>query len=199
MKGEVITRGASGRWEAMERARIAIIGLAFALAALMVCSPLLVESAHAYSFTGYKMPKAIQTIYHGAGVSGKYKTALDSACAAYTKKTKVSLKKAAGANVVWQAKVANYGNTKWEGLTTINKANSNKVIASCESKVNTRYVSGKNSSYLAVLWMHELGHGWGLGHVPINKYVMYTNVATPYAGGVRTLTGDEIAGINKRY
>lgn len=57
------------------------------------------------------------------------------------------------------------------------------------------YSAGKK----ALVAMHEFGHGLGLEHATSNESVMYSCPACAYNNGTRTLTADDISGVNSRY
>jgi predicted Zn-dependent protease len=64
------------------------------------------------------------------------------------------------------------------------------------------YLPSSSNSHvprLKVVWLHELGHSIGLGHVSTLKRVMYTSASDAYFAGVTSLTSDEIAGVNSIY
>lgn len=99
----------------------------------------------------------------------------------------------------WKAYAADYGATGWEGQSQWNVVLGSTRSAS--SKLNTRYLStGMPFDRLKVVWLHELCHVWGLGHVSGINHVMYQSASDAYLrGGVRTLTSDEKNGINNLY
>jgi hypothetical protein len=70
---------------------------------------------------------------------------------------------------------------------------------SAHSTVDRHYVSGKTTVNITVIWLHELGHGLGLAHVTPVARVMHNPASGAYNAGVRNLTSDEVAGIDKKY
>lgn len=86
----------------------------------------------------------------------------------------------------------------WEGITYTTWDSSNK-LTSAISQLNKHYCDNYADATKRVVWLHELGHGWGLGHVTATKRVMYKSASGAYKAGVRALTSDEINGINALY
>lgn len=154
------------------------------------------NQAHAYALNGSKWAKASQTIQI-SDISGKYKNALNLAVIDYSSNTDVTLKTSTKKQK-WTAEVSNYGKTGWEGISEWSLSKTN-YVTKATSKVNKYYASGYSTECLKVLWDHELGHVWGLGHVMNSKRVMYISASKAYKEGVRALTSDEKKGINRLY
>lgn len=93
----------------------------------------------------------------------------------------------------------NYGATGWEGHNEWNCLFANTT--SSVARVNDYYAANliSNAARIKMIWLHEVGHGLGLGHVSTVARVMYTSASGAYNAGVRTLTSDEIKGINALY
>ena len=156
--------------------------------------------AMAYTTSGSKWSARSQTVsFYQTSVKGNYLSGLRQAAANYNASTDARVTLTATLRGgKWSAIAQNYGATGWEGQSTWYK--SGGVTTKATSKVNIKYAASFNAARMKVLWLHELGHVWGLGHVSSIRHVMYTSASAAYLnGGVRSLTSDEIAGINKLY
>lgn len=169
--------------------------LLVAVAALLVTA----EPSSAYTDGGCKWSSS--TLYLDARyANGDYRTALTQATSNYTAATQVNLY-VSGSGNSFHAENASYGANGWEGYTDWNCLNFGRK-SSATSRLNMYYLDGSSvtTGRRKVVWLHELGHGLGLGHVPSIYHVMYQSASQAYLnGGVRSLTSDEIAGINSWY
>lgn len=179
-----------------------IFAIALALIFSLGASFLLLPSqpAYAYTLSTSRWSSGTRQIDgQRSSVKDNYLESLKQAAANYNSSTDVSLKvitSIRGGN--WHAKVYAYGNTGWEGRSTwfLNGGKTSSAV----SEINATSASTYTVARLKVLWLHELAHVWGLGHVPSMKRVMYASASDAYLyGGVRSLTSDEIAGINSLY
>lgn len=176
------------------RNRVGMIAVAFAAVEAMVAIP---TAAQAYTTTGQKWGNANLRIYV-ATTSGDYRTSINQASSNYTSSTDVNLTNTTDGGPAFSAANTNAGATGYEGHTDWNYVGGRTTSA--HSILNTYYLSGAPVARLKVVWLHELGHGLGLNHVSGTNRVMYTSASTAYtSGGVRSLTSDEISGINALY
>lgn len=103
------------------------------------------------------------------------------------------------ASCPFKASLVNNSSVSWEGIT-YTKWNSSNRLTSAISQLNKHYCGNYADARKRVVWLHELGHGWGLGHVTSKKCVMHKSASTAYtSGGVRALTSDEVNGLNALY
>lgn len=174
-----------------------IVGL-IGSCAVMVCIGMLGSApASAYVKNGCKWPASNLTIQVNSSVTGKYSTALANAAANYRNSTDLNLYTSTTKRGSFQADVANYGADGYEGFTNV--ACPLGVTTNASSRVNTHYLSSAVTARVQVVWLHELGHAIGLNHVTSTARVMYTSATTAYNNGVRSLTSDEVNGVNSIY
>lgn len=123
--------------------------------------------------------------------SGNYRTALGHAVFEINQQTKVSFKWTTNTNYAWKAYSCMFGRTGWEGQAGWQLSNGRTKFAS--SALNITYLpSSLPLDRLKVVWLHELSHVWGLGHVKGINHVMNESASLAYLrGGVKTLTSDE--------
>ncbi|MDO5083631.1 MAG: matrixin family metalloprotease [Arachnia propionica] len=152
-------------------------------------------ASHGYTATGCRWGTKSPTI-STRNVHGKYSTAFYSAQSNINARTPVTLNTTAD-GALWWAWNGNYGSSGWEGLSSWG-CRSGKVTGG-NSRVNNTYLAGAPSGQIKVVWLHELSHVFGLGHVNSKKRVMYTSASEAYKNGVRSLTSDEIAGYRHLY
>lgn len=137
---------------------------------------------------------------NSSGVSGSYLSGLTSAISNYNIRTDVTLTRTTASGPVFTARTSNYGATGWEGRAQVNCLSGKASTRSASSQINTHYVkSSAPLNRIKVLWLHELGHSLGLGHVSSKYRIMYPQAVVPYNNGVTALTTDEINGINALY
>ena len=155
-------------------------------------------SAAASTTSGSKWGSPTQKISASA-ISGTFETAMGNAVFEINQQTDVNFSWTDSTSPSWKSYAADYGATGWEGQSQWNVVLGSTRSAS--SKLNTRYLStGMPFDRLKVVWLHELCHVWGLGHVSGINHVMYQSASDAYLrGGVRTLTSDEKNGINNLY
>ncbi|WIE80943.1 matrixin family metalloprotease [Curtobacterium sp. MCSS17_016] len=166
---------------------------ALALTAALIAIP---NAAQAYAYENSSWGNANLRIYM-ASTSGKYRTAINQASANYTSATDLNLTNTTTGGPSFSAADVNNGADSYEGWTDWTPVAGRTVSA--HSTVNRYYVSGKTTANLKVIWLHELGHGLGLAHVGPVARVMHNPASGAYNAGVRNLTSDEVAGINKKY
>ncbi len=170
---------------------------AFVVGTLIVFAAQL--DANAYTTTGCKWGSGtikVDTRY----VNGHFFTAIKQAISNYTSATDVTMSYVDASGPGLKAQNADYGYTGWEGRADWTCALGRYIGVT--AKINMTYLPGTSSTdvpRLKVVWLHELGHSIGLGHVSTVKRVMYTSASTAYSNGVRSLTSDEIAGVNALY
>lgn len=170
---------------------------ALVLGSLMVFSAQL--NANAYSTNGCKWGSAtikVDTRY----VNGKFFTAIKQAISNYTSATDVTMSYVDASGPGLKAENGDYGYTGWEGQASYTCALGRFIGVT--ARLNMTYLPSSSASHvprLKVVWLHELGHSIGLGHVSTLKRVMYTSASAAYSAGVRSLTSDEIAGVNSIY
>ncbi len=168
-------------------------GSALALGAALIAIP---TAAQAYAYENSSWGNANLRIYM-ATTSGNYRTAINQASANYTSATDLNLTNTTTGGPKFSAADVNNGADGYEGWTDwIQVAGRTQ---SAHSTVNRHYVASKTVANLKVIWLHELGHGLGLAHVGPVARVMHDPATGAYNAGVRNLTSDEIAGINKKY
>jgi predicted Zn-dependent protease len=179
---------------ATKRRRLGITAAsALALAAALIAIP---NAAQAYAYEGPSWGNANLRVYM-ATTSGTYRTAINQASANYTSATDVNLTNTTTGGPAFSAADVNNGKDGYEGFTTWNAPTGRTVSA--HSIVNRSYLAGRATANIKVVWLHELGHGLGLAHVTPLARVMNTSATDAYNAGVRNLTSDEVAGINKKY
>lgn len=173
------------------------------LAALLVLSLVMLAAAarpaNAYATTGCRWGSSVVRI-DTRYVNGYFFTAIKEAIANYSNSTDLTVSYEDNAGPNFTARNASYGYTGWEGLNTTSCFLG--TMWTSDAKLNMAYLAGATSSEiprLRVVWLHELGHGFGLGHVASSSRVMYTSASSAYFNGVRYLTSDEINGINSIY
>ncbi len=181
---------------AQSRIFLAMVAL---IAAITLSLSMMPQSAFAYTKLGGRWASATQKICVTPTVTGAYKTQLKNAIANYTAFTDATMSASTSTSVPWKASVVNKSSVSWEGVTYTTKNSSNRYTYA-SSQLNKYFCDKYKDGVKKVVWLHELGHGWGLGHVSSVKRVMYTSASKAYSsGGVRALTTDEIAGINALY
>lgn len=170
------------------------MGLLLGLLLLLSSPP---QTANAYTTTGCKWSTKninIDIRY----VNGNFRTAIKSAITNYYNSTDVKPRAVDASGNSFTARNASYGANGWEGYATWTCVLGNTL--SVDAKLNMYYLSGTEPvTRLKVVWLHELGHGFGLDHVTNNKRVMYTSASQAYFNGVTALTSDEVNGINYLY
>lgn len=190
----------SGRFKDPSRAS-SRRGLALAFVSILIAAIAIVvpaSTASAYTTTGCKWGNTTLRINYSY-VASQYTTGLSSAKNNYNSSTPVlSLSLTTSSGPSWTAATSNYGNTGWE-------AHANWTCAfgktsNCSMRMNQYYLNGTEPwQRHKVIWAHEMGHCLGLGHVSTVARVMYTSATAAYNAGVRSLTSDEINGINAIY
>lgn len=171
---------------------IAAGSLASLAATLGVAAP-----ADAYTLTGCHWPAtAIQINYQNVP-AGNYVTAINAAAGNYYSNTDAKVTTTLASGPSFTAKAGNYGADGYEGYT--NWVCPFGSTTSADARLNSYYLSGAPVARLKVVWLHEIGHGLGLNHVSGTGYVMYSSASVAYNNGVRSLTFDEVAGINSLY
>lgn len=152
-------------------------------------------TSHGYTTTGCRWGTKSPTI-STRNVHGTYNSALYSARSNINARTPVTLN-TTYEGALWWAWDGSYGSSGWEGISSWS-CRSGKVTGA-NSRVNETYLAGAPSGQIKVVWLHELSHVFGLGHVNSKKRVMYTSASEAYRNGVRSLTSDEIAGYRNLY
>lgn len=172
--------------------------ISVAVIAALCVSFLLPNPALAYTTSGHKWRSSTRNVLILSSVTGGYKTQLISAITNYNAIRDIKLSTTSIANCPWKASLVRNTSADWEGITYTKWDTSNKLtFAACQ--LNRHYCDKYADAKKKVVWLHELGHGWGLGHVASTKRVMYKSASGAYKAGVRTLTSDEINGINALY
>ena len=184
-------RPAPARWRA--RATAVIAGALSLTGVGAVLSP---AAANAYTLEGIEWNASSLRI-NDSGVSGNYASGLQAAVNDYSATQAPSLSLTTASGPTFTARVANYGNTGWEGQTT--SVSVLGYVTSANSKLNSYYLSGAGWIRDSVVWAHELGHALGLGHVAGLHHVMYKSASAAFDDGVTGLTADEVNGINYIY
>lgn len=180
------------------KSKIPLVAIALIVAIALSLSTMS-QSAFAYTKSGGKWASSTQKVCVTPSVTGAYKTQLKNALANYTAFTDVTMSASTSTSVPWKACTVNKSSVSWEGITYTTKNSSNRYTYA-SSQLNKHFCDNYKDGVKKVVWLHELGHGWGLGHVSSVKRVMYTSASKAYSsGGVRALTTDEIAGINALY
>lgn len=174
--------------------RIVRTGTVAALA--VVLAAVGVAPANAYTTTGCDWG-TIHIKVDGSYSNGAFSTALSQAISNYYNSTVLYLTRQDSSGNSFKALNTNYGATGWEGNTSWSCLFG--TTHSAQAKLNQYYLQSAPTARLKVVWLHELGHGLGLGHVSSAYRVMYTSASTAYNNGVRSLTSDEINGINTIY
>jgi len=176
------------------RRRIGVLSAAAtAVAVGLIAIP---NVAQAYAYENSSWGNANLRIYV-ATTSGKYRTAINQASSNYTSATDLNLTNTTTGGPSFSAADVNNGADGYEGWTDWSAPVGRTISA--HSTVNRHYVSGKTTANIKVIWLHELGHGLGLAHVTPVARVMHNPATGAYNAGVRNLTSDEVAGINKKY
>ncbi len=177
------------------RRRIGITAAsALALAAALIAVP---NAANAYSLHGYKWPDRNLRIYMNTTSTGNFRNAINQASSNYTSSTDVNLTNTTAAGPRFSARDYNAGATDYEGWTDV--IHPGGRVESAQSMLNRYYLGSAPVAQLKIVWMHELGHGLGINHVSNTVRVMHNPATAAYKAGVRYLTADDIAGINKLY
>lgn len=170
---------------------------ALLLGSLMVFSAQV--NASAYTTNGCKWGSAaikVDTRF----VNGRFYTAIKQAISNYTAATDVTMSYVDASGPGLKAENGDYGYTGWEGQASWSCALGRFIGVT--ARLNMTYLPSTSNSHiprLKVVWLHELGHSIGLGHVSTLKRVMYTSASAAYSAGVTSLTSDEIAGVNSIY
>jgi predicted Zn-dependent protease len=163
----------------------------------MVAVFLLPAPAQAYTTTGCKWSTGTLRI-DIRYVNGNFRTGINQAISNYNSSTDVTLSGVDSSGPAWTAEHAGYGATGWEGHSSW-QCLLGKTLNS-QMQLNTYYLGGTTpAARLKIVWAHEMGHSLGLSHVSTLQRVMYTSASDAYNAGVRSLTSDEINGINSLY
>lgn len=174
-------------------------GMVFVVSCLLSLSILLVPvPAYAWTTSGSHWNGSTQRISL-VQLYGNYQAGVVNAISSIDSKTDVHFSFTTASGPSWTARVNNYGNTGWEGQSTWSYYLG--ATHSGDSKLNMYYLNPNTPvARLKVVWLHELCHVWGLGHVDSINSVMYKSASDAYTrGGVRDLTSDEINGMNALY
>ncbi|OZG56501.1 hypothetical protein AEAE_0989 [Aeriscardovia aeriphila] len=176
---------------------------------LGVSSAIPTHSAYAYSTYPAKWDSSIQMIRAYGDVSGVYSTALNQAIDNYNTQTHVHLSRNNNGKMLAQARY--YGGTNWIGFkdgsqNVAGYTNSDadkyprKRITWADVMLNKSIIRPSTPiGKVRLIWLHELGHAWGLGHSDYVHTVMYANADQSYKSGVEYLTTDDVRGINSKY
>lgn len=167
---------------------VLVATVAFAMAGL--------GPASAYTTTGCDWG-TLNINVDGSYTSGYFSTGLDQAISNYYGSTNLYLRRQNSSGNSFTAQNSNYGATGWEGNT--NWSCFFGTTNSATARLNMYYLQSAPTARLKVVWLHELGHGLGLGHVSSAYRVMYTSASAAYNNGIRSLTSDETSGINALY
>lgn len=179
-----------------KRSRMRLITALFAAVVLAAVNAAVTAPANAYTTTGCKWPTGNLGVRNTLG-AGTTRDALTAALNNYTVGTDVNLTQTSNNNEPFRTESYNYGATGWEGQSSWGCTAG--ITYSNLAKLNSYYLSTAPEGQKRVVWLHELGHGLGLGHVTTVARVMYTSASSAYGAGVRNLTSDEVAGINALY
>lgn len=166
--------------------------------AILCMSILLPSSAFAYTKSGHTWRSSNRSVLILSSVTGSYRTQLISAITNYNSIRDIKMSTTSSTSCPWKASLVRNKSVSWEGITYTTWDSSNK-LTSAISQLNKHYCDNYADATKRVVWLHELGHGWGLGHVTATKRVMYKSASGAYKAGVRALTSDEINGINALY
>ena len=173
-----------------------VVFIAFTLA--LCALALTPDPALAYAKTGHTWSSSSRNVLILSSVTGTYKTQLTSSIADYNAIRDVKMSVTSIANNPWKASLVRNSSVNWEGIT-YTKWNASGKLTSAICQLNRHYCDSYTAARKKVVWLHELGHGWGLGHVASTKRVMYKSASAAYKAGVHALTSDEINGINALY
>lgn len=127
---------------------------------------------------------------------GTSRDALNQAIATWSNVSDVNLVSTQN-NEPFRTESYNYGATGWEGQASYSCVPG--FMTSVLAKLNSYYTNNYPTARKKVIWLHELGHGLGLGHVTVSTRVMYTSASTAYLNGTRNPTSDDINGVNALY
>lgn len=176
---------------------------------LGVSSAIPTHSAYAYATVKAKWDSPIQMIRAYGDVSGSYSTALNQAIDNYNTQTHVHLSRNNNGKML--AKAAYYGNLGWGGVAKeqVSAAGYTKRdgitypyqrITWADVMVNKNIIGPSSPvGKIRLVWLHELGHAWGLEHSKYVHSVMYPYVDQSYKSGAEYLTTDDVRGINSKY
>lgn len=93
---------------------------------------------------------------------------------------------------------SNMGATGYDGWTSWTCSGSTTTAAN--SRVNTYYTNSFTVAKRKAIWVHELGHGLGLGHSALANAIMNPCAACVYVSyGTNVPITDDINGMNSLY
>lgn len=171
--------------------RAALVSLVVSVLAIGVIA----TPAQAYSWTGCRWPNT-QIYVRNTNLSGTDATTAGAAQTAWSNQTDVQINTSVSAT--FTRFVAADGATGVDGFTTWTCSGGTTTAAAAH--LNTTYTNGFVANKRQAIWVHELGHGLGLGHSASLAALMYTSAAQVYnTTGAFTPQSDDVLGINARY
>lgn len=154
----------------------------------------------AYSLFSGKFPTRNINYVISSNVPDGYVNSVQDAANMWYNNSSINLTRGNSGAITVQA--GYYGNTGWDGQSSMNPSWSSSTYTSGYSTLNRSYMDGYSALRRQLVICHELGHELSLKHV--NSYVMmYENdVWTAYLNNSSLSdkpAQDDINGVNKKY
>lgn len=161
----------------------------------MVCAPISVAtSAQAYTLSGCKWSSGAVPFRNLGGTP--FASEVTAAAGAWNVSTHLKLQSVSSANL--SVTYQNNGATGYDGLTTSTCAGG--IFSTAQSRINIYYTNSYTVPMRKAVWVHEIGHGAGLGHSTFSNAIMNPCSTCPYNSfGTNTPVSDDINGMNSLY
>lgn len=153
--------------------------------------------ANAYVLIGTKWPSGSQQYENNA--TSAYVSSATAAISSWNSSTQLNLQGSSSAQPL-RLFVVNYGAAGYDGVTLITVNALTGYFYKADVTLNTHYASSFPTNRKRAVWVHEIGHGVGLGHVSSGKQLMNSCASCVYSSyGYYTPQSDDIAGANFLY